>query len=90
MTDSNPRHEQAGLLDAHIHLFEQGWGGKGPADADLTAYLELRRRYGIDRALVVGYEGEVSYAGRVWEAGSGWRTEHKDSGTTDVRIRLAH
>ncbi|WP_189542575.1 hypothetical protein [Streptomyces gelaticus] len=33
---------------------------------------------------------EVSYAGRVWEAGSGWRTERKDSGTTDVRIRLAH
>jgi len=54
------------VTDAHIHLFEQGWGGKGPADADLTAYLELRRRYGIDRALVVGYEGEadqVSYAG---------------------------
>ncbi|MFD7624127.1 hypothetical protein [Streptomyces sp. NPDC059802] len=32
---------------------------------------------------------EVSYAGRVWEAGSGWRTERKDSGTTDVRIKLA-
>ncbi|MCT2546335.1 hypothetical protein [Streptomyces atratus] len=33
--------------------------------------------------------GEVSYAGRVWEAGTGWRTERKESGTTDVRIRLA-
>ncbi|MGW2111030.1 hypothetical protein [Streptomyces sp. NPDC001948] len=33
--------------------------------------------------------GEVSYAGRVWEAGSGWRTERKESGTTEVRIKLA-
>lgn len=54
------------VVDSHIHLFEQGWGGAGPVDADLTAYLGLREQYGIDQALVVGYEGmagEVSYAG---------------------------
>lgn len=34
--------------------------------------------------------GKVSYAGQVWEAGSGWRTERKESGTTEVRIELAH
>ncbi|MFG2626933.1 hypothetical protein [Streptomyces sp. NPDC048473] len=33
---------------------------------------------------------EVAYAGRVWKAGSGWRTERKESGTTEVRMRLAH
>ncbi|MGW2179506.1 hypothetical protein ACWCXX_15690 [Streptomyces sp. NPDC001732] len=32
---------------------------------------------------------EVSYAGRVWEAGAGWRTERKESGTSRVRIGLA-
>lgn len=32
---------------------------------------------------------EVSYAGRVWDADSGWRTERKESGTTAVRMRLA-
>ncbi|MFC9624983.1 hypothetical protein ACFTXM_35165 [Streptomyces sp. NPDC056930] len=33
---------------------------------------------------------EVAYAGRVWKAGSGWRTERTESGTTEVRMRLAH
>ncbi|MFJ2265389.1 hypothetical protein ACIOHO_03230 [Streptomyces sp. NPDC087849] len=31
---------------------------------------------------------EVAYAGRVWKAGSGWRTEHGESGTAEVRMRL--
>lgn len=31
---------------------------------------------------------EVAYAGRVWKAGSGWRTERAESGTAEVRIRL--
>ncbi|MFF8695747.1 hypothetical protein ACF08W_26440 [Streptomyces sp. NPDC015144] len=31
----------------------------------------------------------VSYGGRVWEAGAGWRTERDGTGGTDVRIRLA-
>ncbi|MFD9503706.1 hypothetical protein [Streptomyces sp. NPDC060035] len=32
---------------------------------------------------------EVSFAGQVWNADTGWRTERKESGTTAVRIRLA-
>lgn len=32
---------------------------------------------------------EVAYGGKKWDAGSGWRTERKDSGTTTVRIGLA-
>ncbi|MER7723958.1 hypothetical protein [Streptomyces sp. NPDC096323] len=32
---------------------------------------------------------EVAYAGRTWDAGSGWRTERKESGTGAVRMRLA-
>ncbi|MFJ3146387.1 hypothetical protein [Streptomyces halstedii] len=32
---------------------------------------------------------EVSYDGRVWRAGSGWRTESGESGATSVRMRLA-
>ncbi|MFI6060460.1 hypothetical protein [Streptomyces sp. NPDC051286] len=32
--------------------------------------------------------GEVAYAGRVWRAGSGWRTDHAESGTAQVRIQL--
>ncbi|MGW0786992.1 hypothetical protein ACWD04_01775 [Streptomyces sp. NPDC002911] len=32
---------------------------------------------------------EVSYAGRIWSADTGWRTERKESGTTTVRMRLA-
>ncbi|MDQ0794161.1 hypothetical protein [Streptomyces sp. B1I3] len=31
----------------------------------------------------------VSYAGRVWTADAGWRTERKESGTTTVRMKLA-
>ncbi|MDF6044695.1 hypothetical protein LRD69_21605 [Streptomyces sp. JH14] len=31
---------------------------------------------------------EVAYAGRVWKAGSGWRTERAESGATEVRIGL--
>ncbi|MFI6865209.1 hypothetical protein ACIBKZ_36015 [Streptomyces sp. NPDC050421] len=32
---------------------------------------------------------EVSYAGKKWDSGSGWRTEQKESGTTAVRMHLA-
>ncbi|MFD6280234.1 hypothetical protein ACFWFI_32440 [Streptomyces sp. NPDC060209] len=32
---------------------------------------------------------EVSYAGRVWTADTGWRTERKESDATTVRLRLA-
>ncbi|WP_406454465.1 hypothetical protein OG782_24795 [Streptomyces sp. NBC_00876] len=33
---------------------------------------------------------EVAYAGLVWEPESGWRTERKESGTTEVRMSLVH
>ncbi|MFF1926472.1 hypothetical protein ACFVW8_38655 [Streptomyces sp. NPDC058221] len=33
---------------------------------------------------------EVTYAGRVWAAGSGWRAESEKTGTTEVRMRLVH
>ncbi|MFE9724481.1 hypothetical protein ACFYQ5_13080 [Streptomyces sp. NPDC005794] len=33
---------------------------------------------------------EVSYAGQVWTTDTGWRTERKESGSTTVRMRLAH
>ncbi|MEV7234010.1 hypothetical protein AB0N06_08445 [Streptomyces sp. NPDC051020] len=31
---------------------------------------------------------EVAYAGRVWNTGSGWRTDREESSTTQVRIQL--
>lgn len=33
---------------------------------------------------------EVAYAGQVWKAGSGWRTESRKTGTTEVRMRFVH
>ncbi|MCM2411926.1 hypothetical protein [Streptomyces sp. RKAG290] len=33
---------------------------------------------------------EVAYGGRVWDAGSGWRDEGKESDTAEVRMRLVH
>ncbi|WP_329040364.1 hypothetical protein OHT61_21075 [Streptomyces sp. NBC_00178] len=33
---------------------------------------------------------QVSYAGRVWTADTGWRTEREDSGSESVRMRLVH
>ncbi|MFF4246289.1 hypothetical protein ACFYY2_17735 [Streptomyces sp. NPDC001822] len=33
---------------------------------------------------------QVSYAGRIWTADTGWRTEREDSGSESVRMRLAH
>jgi L-fuconolactonase len=53
--------------DAHLHLFARGWAGvRGapPAGEDEpAAYERLRRAHGIERGLVVGYEGEPRYAG---------------------------
>lgn len=33
---------------------------------------------------------EVAYAGRVWDSGSGWRSERKESDSTELRMRLVH
>ncbi|PMR61773.1 hypothetical protein C1A38_07635 [Verrucosispora sp. ts21] len=55
------------LADAHLHLFANGYPGRygrSPAGAEeLAAYQDIRRVHGIDRALVVGYEGEAHFAG---------------------------
>ena len=53
--------------DAHMHLFAEGFGGvsgASPAGGDETVvYERLRRYHGIERSLVLGYEGESRYAG---------------------------
>lgn len=54
-------------VDAHIHLFQNGFRGRygiSPAGTDeVAAYQRLRTGHGIGRALVVGYEGETAYRG---------------------------
>ncbi|MCK6065864.1 MULTISPECIES: amidohydrolase family protein [Microbacterium] len=52
-----PRH------DAHIHLFETGYRGSARVGAELAEYERLRDLHGLDRALVVGYEGETRFSG---------------------------
>jgi L-fuconolactonase len=53
--------------DAHMHLFADGYvgvHGSSPADGDdLVVYERLRLAHGIERALLVGYEGEQPYRG---------------------------
>ncbi|QOC92097.1 amidohydrolase family protein [Micromonospora craniellae] len=53
--------------DAHLHLFADGYPGRygrSPAGGqEIAAYQDIRRAHGIDRALVVGYEGEPRFAG---------------------------
>jgi L-fuconolactonase len=53
--------------DAHLHLFADGFGGRlgsSPAGGDeLAVYERLRDHHGIERGLVLGYEGEPRYAG---------------------------
>jgi L-fuconolactonase len=51
--------------DAHIHIFPDGFRGvfgASPAGGDeLIVYEHIRAHYGIERALVVGYEGDQRY-----------------------------
>jgi hypothetical protein len=51
--------------DAHVHLFANGFSGSfGRLLHDEAAlYEQLRQHFGIERALVVGYEGEAAYIG---------------------------
>ncbi|MER6115527.1 hypothetical protein [Streptomyces sp. NPDC001743] len=44
--------------------------------------------WAVAQSEALGFD-EVAYAGRTWDAGSGWRTERKESGATAVRMRLA-
>ncbi|MFD7429898.1 hypothetical protein ACFV6Z_23080 [Streptomyces sp. NPDC059818] len=43
--------------------------------------------WAVAQSEVLGID-EVAYAGRVWGAASGWRTESEKSGTTEVRMRF--
>ncbi|GAB3124414.1 putative TIM-barrel fold metal-dependent hydrolase [Leifsonia psychrotolerans] len=49
--------------DAHIHLFEYGFSGTREAGAELADYEQIRTRYSIEHALVIGVEGEPRFAG---------------------------
>lgn len=55
------------LADSHLHLFANGFvgvTGVSPAGRDeLAAYELLRSYYGIERGLVIGYEGLPEYRG---------------------------
>jgi L-fuconolactonase len=55
------------IADAHLHLFAEGFaegfGGPTGTDGELIAYERLRGHFGIERGLVVGYEGDPGYAG---------------------------
>jgi len=50
------------LNDAHIHLFRRGfpgtYGALFPKGREVLVYEEIRKAHSIDRALVVGYEGD--------------------------------
>ena len=50
-------------IDSHIHLFEHGYAGDRQAGAELADYQLLRKRHGIDKALVVGFEGDARFSG---------------------------
>ena len=61
--------------DAHIHLFESGYGHSfaarpGVVINEPTCYESLRREHGIEQALVVGYEMDnhtlLSNDGLLW------------------------
>ncbi|MGW1191295.1 hypothetical protein [Streptomyces sp. NPDC002559] len=74
----------AGAISLPVRATRASGGGKKGADRH---GWELAH-WAVARSEALGID-EVSYAGRVWEAGAGWRTERKESGTTQVRIGLA-
>lgn len=51
------------INDAHIHLFRTGYGLDTDPDDELHRYLALRAAAGIDRAVVIGYEGLPQFRG---------------------------
>lgn len=56
------------LFDTHCHLFERGFHGSTGVllrgrDAELHAYERYRAEFGIERSLVIGFEGERRYRG---------------------------
>jgi hypothetical protein len=51
------------FADAHIHLFRHGFHGNLSEDHEVLAYDGYRERFGIQSALVVGYEGQERFRG---------------------------
>ncbi|MFJ8615484.1 hypothetical protein ACIRD4_06445 [Streptomyces clavifer] len=63
-------------------------GAAAKADGDASRRGWELAHWAVARAGTLRID-EVSYAGQVWTADTGWRTERKESGTTAVRMRLA-
>ncbi len=53
------------LADSHVHLFRDGFVGAydrpSSGGDDLAVYDSLRAKHRIDKALIVGYEGQRAY-----------------------------
>ncbi|MFF2013001.1 hypothetical protein ACFVWY_28565 [Streptomyces sp. NPDC058195] len=79
-----------GIVSVPVPAARKSGSGSG---ADAASGGAARRGWELAHWAVAQSEalrlGQVSYAGRVWEAGAGWRTEREDASGTDVRIRLA-
>lgn len=67
------------LADAHLHLFRQGYASRnGTAWAnprELELYETFRRQHGIERGLVIGYEGRPEFRGNNRDL-AGWAREN--------------
>ena len=67
------------LADAHLHLFRQGYAERyGPAWAnrrELKLYETFRRLHGIERGLVIGYEGRPEFYGNNRDLAA-WARKH--------------
>lgn len=71
------------LADAHLHLFRHGYAERyGPVWAnrnEVGLYEALRHAHGIERGLVIGYEGQPKFRGNNrdlarWAKGHSWIT----------------
>jgi hypothetical protein len=51
------------FADSHIHLFRHGFHGNVSEHHEVLAYEGHRERFGIQSALVVGYEGQERFRG---------------------------
>lgn len=51
------------FADSHVHLFQRGFHGDLPEGEEFARYVSHRERFGIGRALVIGYEGQPQFLG---------------------------
>jgi L-fuconolactonase len=67
------------LADAHLHLFRRGYHdryGRGwAARSELDLYEALRQAHGIERGLVIGYEGQPRFRGNNRDLAA-WARKH--------------